>query len=345
MAASTSTHVRDFSLGLRALGCSAATRSRSIGDNRPEWFIAELAAQSPAAASVGIFQDALARGDRPHHRPLPTPAWSSPRTRSRSTRCSGCSDRLPRGRGRDLLRPAGLRDATADPWLLTFAEVRSAGRAYGQDAPGPVRADGRRGRRRTTWRSSATRPAPPGDPKGAMLSHRQPAGDGDDARPRWTRCAPGDEYLSFLPLAWIGEQMTAVALRRSPSGFTVNFPEEPETVQDNLREIGPHVMFAPPAHLGGHADSEVQVRIEDAGWLKRQVCRLVLPVGSGWPTLRSRHRAGAAAACACSTRSPSCLVFGRCEDQLGPARTARRATPAAPPLGSGRLPLLPRPRA
>jgi len=29
------------------------------------------------------------------------------------------------------------------------------------------------------------------------------------------------------------------------AGFTLNFPEEPETAQENIREIGPHVMFAP----------------------------------------------------------------------------------------------------
>jgi len=27
-------------------------------------------------------------------------------------------------------------------------------------------------------------------------------------------------------------------------GYTLNFPEDPATSQENIREIGPHVMFA-----------------------------------------------------------------------------------------------------
>ena len=54
-----------------------------------------------------------------------------------------------------------------------------------------------------------------------------------------------DEFVSFLPLAWMGEQMMAVASALL-YGFCVNFPEEPDTVQENIREIGPHVIFSPP---------------------------------------------------------------------------------------------------
>src|SRR5439155_26362851 len=54
-------HVRRLSLGLRALGLQPGDKVAIIGDNRPEWFYAELAAQAAGAASVGLFQDAVAR--------------------------------------------------------------------------------------------------------------------------------------------------------------------------------------------------------------------------------------------------------------------------------------------
>jgi len=54
-----------------------------------------------------------------------------------------------------------------------------------------------------------------------------------------------DEFVSFLPLAWIGEQMMCLSSALL-TGFTVNFPEKPETVQENIREIGPTIMFSPP---------------------------------------------------------------------------------------------------
>src|SRR5206468_8073166 len=49
--------VRDFSLGLTALGLQRGGKVAIVGDNRPEWIIAELAAQSAGASSVGIYQD------------------------------------------------------------------------------------------------------------------------------------------------------------------------------------------------------------------------------------------------------------------------------------------------
>ena len=62
--------VRDFSLGLVALGLQRGGKVAIVGDNRPEWFIAELAAQSAGAASVGIYQDSTCTEVRLRHRSL-----------------------------------------------------------------------------------------------------------------------------------------------------------------------------------------------------------------------------------------------------------------------------------
>ena len=50
-------NVRDFSLGLLSLGVESSDKVAILGDNRPEWLFAELAAQSLGCASVGIFPD------------------------------------------------------------------------------------------------------------------------------------------------------------------------------------------------------------------------------------------------------------------------------------------------
>src|SRR6185436_18911696 len=55
-------------------------------------------------------------------------------------------------------------------------------------------------------------------------------------------------------------------------GGTVNFPEEPETARDDLREIGPHVMVAPPRFWEAMC-SEYQVKIADSGFMKRLATR------------------------------------------------------------------------
>ena len=54
-----------------------------------------------------------------------------------------------------------------------------------------------------------------------------------------------DEYLSFLPPAWITENVLGLTVHLR-SGMVVNFPEAPETVQDNIREITPNPFSSVP---------------------------------------------------------------------------------------------------
>jgi long-chain acyl-CoA synthetase len=93
-----------------------------------------------------------------------------------------------------------------------------------------------------------------------------------------------DEFVSFLPLAWIGEQMMSVATALA-IGFTINFPEEPETALHDIREIGPNVMFAPPRIWEG-LNSTVQVKIMDTTPLKRFLYERLMPIGCKVADLR-----------------------------------------------------------
>ena len=52
-------HVKYFSLGLVKLGLQPTETIAIIGDNRPEWVMAELAAQAAGAKSIGIYQDSV----------------------------------------------------------------------------------------------------------------------------------------------------------------------------------------------------------------------------------------------------------------------------------------------
>jgi len=52
-------HVRYFALGLKTLGFSKDDKLAIIGDNRPEWLYAELAAQSLGGIPLGIYQDSI----------------------------------------------------------------------------------------------------------------------------------------------------------------------------------------------------------------------------------------------------------------------------------------------
>src|SRR5437868_13640812 len=95
---------------------------------------------------------------------------------------------------------------------------------------------------------------------------------------------PTDEFVSFLPLAWIGEQMMSVATALA-IGITINFPEEPETALHDIREVGPNVMFAPPRIWEG-LHSTVQVKIMDTTPLKRFLYERLMSVGTRVADLR-----------------------------------------------------------
>ena len=115
-----------------------------------------------------------------------------------------------------------------------------------------------------------------GLPKGVMLTHRNMVRM-IEILIRWTRPSRTDNHVSFLPLPWVGEQATAVAWNLY-KGVTINFPEKVETVSANIRDIGPNLLLAPPRHWEKMC-SDIQVKIQDAAWIKRFLYKLCMPVG------------------------------------------------------------------
>jgi len=113
-------------------------------------------------------------------------------------------------------------------------------------------------------------------PKGVLLSHYNMLTMGRNLM-AVDPCDETDDYVSFLPFAWIGEQMMSVSCGLQ-IGFTINFPEKPETALENIREIGPHVLFAPP-RMYEQMTRTVQVRHLDASWIKRKCYDLAGKIG------------------------------------------------------------------
>jgi long-chain acyl-CoA synthetase len=114
-----------------------------------------------------------------------------------------------------------------------------------------------------------------GLPKGVVVSHDYLVNNARAAG--YTRhLYPYEEYLSFIAPAWIAEQagIAGWVVNRS----RINFPESPDTIMLDLREIGAaSFMFGPPQWEG--LLKLFQVRVNDSSWLKRTVYHLCLPVG------------------------------------------------------------------
>ncbi|WP_181691868.1 AMP-binding protein [Natronomonas sp. LN261] len=85
------------------------------------------------------------------------------------------------------------------------------------------------------------------------------------------------DYFSYLPMAWVGEQMILVAAA-FVGGWTANFPEQPETESEDLREIGPEIIFSSPQTYESWV-ADVKAKIENTTRLKRWVYEKAMDIG------------------------------------------------------------------
>ncbi len=266
-------HVRDFSLGLASLGLGRGDRVAVIGDNRPEWVWSELAAQAAGAASVGLYQDSNLN-EVAYVIDHCDASFVVAEDQEQVDKLLDMLDKLPKVKRVVYTDPRGLRNYK-HPALVSFEEVEAMGRDLAAREPSRFDDGVARGTAGDVAIISYTS-GTTGFPKGAMLSFRNLLNMAmalHEVDPK----EEADEFVSFLPLAWIGEQMMSLSSALA-IGFTVNFPEEPETVMENIREIGPHVMFAPP-RIWENVTSSVQVKIMDTAPFKRFMYERLMPVG------------------------------------------------------------------
>jgi long-chain acyl-CoA synthetase len=275
-------HVRHFSQGLVSLGLVADDTVAVIGDNRPEWIYAELATQATGAKSIGIYQDAIVE----EMVYIITHAGVKFIVVEDQEQVDKILEMWADLEGVEKViyyDPKGLR-GYAEEFLIYFPDVEELGRKYEQENPGWFERRVAEGRADDVAILSTTS-GTTGDPKLAMITHGNLISMGRrlmEIDPLETE----DRFVSFLPMAWIGEQMMSFACSLQ-IGFALNFPEKPETAMADLREIGPQSMFSPP-RIWENLVSQVMVKMEDSSWLKRMVYKWAMTVGSRMAETRFR---------------------------------------------------------
>ena len=314
--------VRGFSLGLTELGVEAGDRVAIIGDNRPEWVIAELASQTAGILPLGLYQDAIADElagilEAAEARVIVA------EDQEQVDKVLEVRDRLPGLEHVVYYDRRGMYGYEA-PGLMSFEEVETLGDGLHERSPGEF------DRRLAAVRPDdvallCTTSGTTSVPKLAMLSHANLLAMASQLQSVDAMHAD-DEFVSFLPLAWIGEQMVAVASGLL-AGFTVNFPEETATARQDTREIGPAFLMSPP-RIWENMVSDVQVMAEDTTRLKRWIYRWAMKQGAARAEARFRGRKVGLGR-SVGHRLADWMVFRPVRDQLGLARVRRAYTGGA----------------
>jgi long-chain acyl-CoA synthetase len=265
--------VKYFSLGLVSLGMGKGDKASILGENKPEIFWAELAVQSAGGTAVDIYTDCTP----PEVKFFVTDSDSVfvvAHDQEQVDKILQIKKDLPKVKKVIYWDPKGLWNYH-DSILISFPEVIQLGQSYEKDHPGLFEEIVAKGTGEEIALLSYTS-GTTGLPKGAMILQKglvtiaQAWRDAD----QWS---DQDRYVSFLHPAWITEQAVGVA-GQLVSGMEVNFPEEPETVQENIREVGPSILFFAP-RLWENINRMIQAKITDTSALRRWIYRLFLPVG------------------------------------------------------------------
>src|SRR5438046_3322245 len=127
-------HVSDLALGLAALGFKRGDKLSVIGDNRPQLYFAQLAAQVLGGVSVPVYQDSIA-SELVYVLNHAETSVIVAEDQEQVDKALSLKDQLPNLRWIVFDDPRGLW-AYDDPMLGSFEDVLQRGRAHGQANPG-----------------------------------------------------------------------------------------------------------------------------------------------------------------------------------------------------------------
>ena len=322
--------VLDVGHALLSLGVAPGDRVAIHSENRREWLYADLGAVAVRGVTMGLYPT----------NPAPEVAYllsdSGAKVlvaedQEQVDKVLQVLDHLPALEHIVYLEPRGIRRHYDEPRLLSWEDFLARGREHRAAHPGAVEqrmAQARPEDVMTLIYTSGTT----GPPKGAMLT----VGNVEFAITTLVHgggfCSPPpthrDLSLSYLPLCHVAERIFTTWFN-AESGIQVNFAESIETVQANLREVQPTVLFGVP-RIWEKILAGVDLRVANASPLKRAVYRVGMWLADGIASTLvrtgGRHTAGSRVRYAVGW----VLLFRALRDRIGMRKVRYAASGAAP---------------
>jgi long-chain acyl-CoA synthetase len=258
-------HVRAAGLALADLGLARGSIVCVLAENRPEWLYADLGAQCMGFAGNGIYPTA----SPPQVQHVLVDSGAAVvfvENQEQLEKVLAVRAHCPALRRIVVVECEGLR-GFSDAQVEFFDEFLARGMALAQtQAPRFEQAIdiGQSDDLAFLVYTSGTT----GAPKGAMVLNRNVVFQMSVAS-AYLDVQPGDRSISFLPLCHIAERM-ASAFNPLAMGLVVHFPENSGTVFNDMREVAPHVLFAPPRFwekLHSQIDLFMRDAIAPARWV------------------------------------------------------------------------------
>jgi len=266
-------HVRNFAMGLKTLGFEPEDKIAILGDNCCEWIYADLAAQSLLGIAVGIYPTDVASQVK-YILKNSDSKFVVARDQEQVDKVLQVKHELPLLKKVIVIDMKGLR-RYRDSLIISFEETEKMGRTLQEQMPNffeeSIRATRAEDVAIIVYTSGTT-----GDPKGAMISHK-----GMISMVRGLSqildFRSSDSVVSVLPLCHIAERMFSLIFPMYV-GYTVNFAESVNTLQEDMKEISPTAFLNVP-RIWEKMHSNIIIRMQDAVFFKQWVFKAMVPIG------------------------------------------------------------------